>query len=123
MKNTTIVALIGILVIGGSLFLYMSNTAAQTNTVVGSGDVQRITLSEKNANYFPQVLNVKAGQPVELTLDSSVSGCYRSFTIRQLGVSQYARTPKETIKFTVPQPGSYRFSCSMGMGTGTLIAT
>ncbi|MBS3144720.1 cupredoxin domain-containing protein [Candidatus Woesearchaeota archaeon] len=122
MKNTTIIALIGILVIGGALFLFTGNDSSQTNTVVGTGDLQKITLSEKNYNYYPQVLKVKAGQPVELTLDSSVSGCYRSFAIKELGVVQYARTPKDTIQFTLPKPGNYKFSCTMGMGTGTLVA-
>ncbi len=122
MKNTTIVALIGILVIGGSLFLYVSNISSRPTAIIGTGAAQKVTLSEKNSNYFPQIITVKAGQPVELTLDSSVSGCYRSFAIRDLGVAQYARTPKDTITFTVPKPGTYRFACSMGMGIGTLIA-
>ncbi len=122
MKNTTVVALIGILVIGGALFLFTDSNASRPQPVTGRGTAQKITLSEKNSNYFPQVLNVKAGQPIELTLDASVTGCYRSFAIRELGVAQYARTPKDTITFTVPKSGAYRFSCSMGMGTGTLIA-
>lgn len=122
MKNTTVLILIAVLVVGGALFLFTDSDASKTNIVVGTGAAQKITLSEKNSNYFPQVLNVRAGQPVELTLDSSVTGCYRSFAIRELGIAQYARTPKDTIIFTVPRPGTYRFSCSMGMGTGTLVA-
>ena len=122
MKNTTIIALIGILVIGGALFLFTGTSASQnSNTVIGNGDVQRITLSEKNSNYFPQTITVKAGSPVELTLDSSVTGCFRSFTVRSLGVAQYARTPAEKITFMPTKKGTYPFSCSMGMGTGTLV--
>ena len=86
-----------------------------------SGETQKITLSMKNGNYYPNTINVKANQPVEITLDNSVRGCYRSFTIRDLGVVKYAKTPEDKIIFTPKKTGSFRFACSMGMGTGTII--
>ena len=123
MKNSTVLVLMGIMLIGTGIFVFAGNKSPQANgNVIGTGDVQKVTLSQKNYNYFPQTITVKAGQPVELTLDSKVQGCYRSFTIRELGVAGYARTPQEKITFTVPKPGTYKFSCSMGMGSGTLQA-
>ena len=86
-----------------------------------SGDVQKIVLSYKNGNYYPQEIRVKAGKPVQISLDSSVSGCYRSFTIRQLGVAKYLKTPSDSVTFTPTKSGIYTFACSMGMGTGKLI--
>ena len=53
-----------------------------TNPDVNSGDVQRITIGIKDYNYYPNTIRVKAGQPVSISLDSSVTGCFRSFTIK-----------------------------------------
>lgn len=90
---------------------------------VVSGDVQKVVLSYKNGNYYPNTVTVKAGTPVQLSLDSSVAGCYRSFTIKQLGVAKNLRSPSDFVEFTPSTPGTYRFACSMGMGTGTLVVT
>ncbi|OIO81442.1 hypothetical protein AUJ84_01085 [Candidatus Pacearchaeota archaeon CG1_02_32_132] len=78
-------------------------------------------MSEKNYNYYPSEIKVKANQPVEITLDDKVVGCLRAFTIRDLGVSKYARTPDEKIIFTPNKKGTFTFSCSMGMGYGKII--
>ena len=82
--------------------------------------VQEITLSFKY-NYYPNTITVGAGKPVEITLDSSVRGCYRSFNIRELGVSYRSSGPSDKIKFTPNQKGSFEFACGMRMGRGTII--
>ena len=58
---------------------------------------------------------------MSISLDSSVTGCLRSFTIKDLGVSKYAKTPSETIDFTPTKKGTFTFACVMGMGYGKLI--
>jgi plastocyanin domain-containing protein len=75
----------------------------------------------KNYNYYPQTVKVKVNETVRIYLDSSVSGCYRAFTIRDLGVSKYISTPNDYVEFTPIKTGTFRFACTMGMGTGTLI--
>lgn len=97
-----------------------SNTATTPGTVV-SGETQKVVISERNSNYYPDTITVKKGQPVEITLDNSVAGCLRSFTIRDLGVAKYAKTPRDTITFTPTQKGTFNFACSMGMGYGKII--
>jgi plastocyanin domain-containing protein len=86
-----------------------------------SGNIQKIVLSMKNYNYYPNTITVKSGQPVRIYLDSSVGGCYRSFTIRDFKITKYLKTPDDYIEFTPNKKGSFRFACAMGMGTGTLI--
>jgi len=86
-----------------------------------SGDVQNIVIGIKNYNYYPNTVTVKAGTPVSISLDSSVRGCFRDFTIRSLGVKKYLKTPQDTVEFTPNQEGIFTFACSMGMGTGTLV--
>ena len=127
MKNTTlgIFALVAIIVIAGYFFLNSAKTNGNTITgnVVNEGDntVQRIVISEKNLNYYPQTIKAKVNQPIEITLDDSVSGCLRSFTIRDLGIAKYLKTVSDTLDFTPTQKGTFTFTCSMGMGYGKLV--
>ena len=125
MNARFIMTLIGILVlVGGGFFLAQSGESPTGDVVVGStasGNVQEITLSLKNGNYAPNTFEVEAGKPVRVYLDSSVVGCYRSFTIAKLGVRKTLRTPQDYVEFTPAQKGTFGFACSMGMGTGTMI--
>ena len=98
----------------------ISGNAVYSTEDTNSDNSQKITLSFKN-NYYPNTITVKAGKSVEITLDSSVRGCYRSFNIRSLGISKYSSSPSDIIKFTPNQKGSFEFACGMGMGQGTII--
>ncbi len=132
MKNPVFLVFLIVLVLGiaGAVLYNSSKTSGNSvgddgssggSTNAGSGEVQKITLSMKNSNYYPNTIYVKVDQPVSITLDSSVGGCYRSFTIRQFGVNEYSANPSQTIDFTPTQKGTFRFACSMGMGTGTIV--
>ena len=90
-----------------------------SNLLINS-EIQKITLSMKG-DYYPNTIKVKLGVPIEITLDSSVQGCYRSFSIPELGVSKYLLNLSDTVKFTPNKKGTFRFQCSMGMGKGTII--
>ena len=122
MKQTwTLIAVLFFVFMIGGLFLWKDNNISLTGATSAESAIQRITLSEKANNYYPHQIQVKAGQPVSISLDSSVVGCLRSFTIKELGVAKLAATPQDTIDFTPTQKGTYKFACSMGMGSGTLI--
>ena len=125
MKNTLMIIILGALLFGGGYFVFSGSGNDQTingsSVQVGSGEIQKIILSEKNYNYYPNEIKVKAGQPVSLSLDKSVAGCLRSFTIQDLGVAKHLRTPSDTLEFTPTKAGAYTFACSMGMGYGKLI--
>ncbi|MEK6899044.1 MAG: cupredoxin domain-containing protein [Nanoarchaeota archaeon] len=119
MKNLAIfsITIVALIVLG--IFFYGSAQAPQTQEI-STGDAQQITLSMKNGNYYPNAITVKANQPVEVTLDNSVGGCFRSFTVRELGVRGLSRSPSEKIRFTPTEEGTFTFACSMGMGYGQL---
>ncbi|MEK6859007.1 MAG: cupredoxin domain-containing protein [Nanoarchaeota archaeon] len=122
MKNALWIVLVGIVIVLAGTIIFMSSGSSSVtgNVVANTGDAQKITLSERDLNYYPSSITVKAGQLVELSLDSSVKGCLRSFTIRDLGVQQYAKTVSDTITFTPTKKGTFTFACSMGMGFGTI---
>ncbi|MEK6910572.1 MAG: cupredoxin domain-containing protein [Nanoarchaeota archaeon] len=109
-----------LIIIGAGVF-FLDGSKSQGKSVLNTGEVQLVTLSEKNMNYYPNTINVKVGQPVSITLDSSVAGCLRSFNIKDLGVKGYSQNPGQTIDFTPSKKGTYRFACSMGMGYGNII--
>ncbi|MDP2925126.1 MAG: cupredoxin domain-containing protein [Nanoarchaeota archaeon] len=95
-----------------------SSLNIQNNTNL---EVQRIVLSFRE-NYSPDTIKVKAGVPVEITLDESVTGCYRSFIVEGLEISLYSKNPLDLIKFTPEKKGTFKFSCcSSNMGTGNII--
>ncbi|MCR4327725.1 MAG: cupredoxin domain-containing protein [Nanoarchaeota archaeon] len=122
MKNWFTVVMIILLVVAVGAFLIKTPTiSGGAVNEGGSGDIQKITLSYKNYNYYPNTITVKVNEPVRIYLDKSVGGCYRSFTIRDFGISKNLRTPEDYVEFTPTKKGSFVFSCSMGMGTGTLV--
>ena len=122
MKNSTVLILIGILIVGGGVFVFANTKSPQVvDSAVGSGNAQQITLSEKDFNYYPSTVTVQAGKPVAITLDNKVKGCLRSLAIPQLGLTKYLRTATDSLIFTPTQKGTYTIQCSMGMGFGKLV--
>jgi len=126
MKNTTVILGIIIIIVIGGYFIF-TNTEKEipvneNNINEETADVQNIVIGFKNYNYYPNQIRVKAGQKISITLDDSVTGCYRAFTIRSLGISEYLISSTDTLELTIKKPGTYKFSCSMGMGYGNLIA-
>lgn len=102
------------------------NPTAQTNPGSGltftSGDVQTVLLSIQNYNYYPQRIVVKKDRPVKITADlNSISGCYRSFQIPDLGVKHVFTQDDPSVQFVPDRTGEFKFSCSMGMGTGVIV--
>ena len=115
---------IALMVVLAGYFMLKSGNSNITGNVAATGlneGAQKVVIGVKNYNYYPNTVKVKAGKPVSISLDESVYGCLRDFTIREFGVRKYLKTPQDTVEFLPTKPGTYAFSCSMGMGTGTLI--
>jgi len=123
-KTTKWAGLILLVLVLGGMFLLRSNDNQEIQISTANvvyGETQKVVLSMKDLNYYPNEIRVKAGQPVSISLDETVTGCLRSFTIKELGVSKYVRTSQETIDFTPTKKGTFRFACVMGMGYGKII--
>ncbi|MEK6918828.1 MAG: cupredoxin domain-containing protein [Nanoarchaeota archaeon] len=118
-KYATLVLIVVIAIV----FFVKSNSSDSGGSDNGTIDsnAQKVVISYKNYNYYPNTIRVKMGLPVSITLDSSVSGCFRSFVIPDFGVDELSSSPSDTINFTPDKKGSFTFRCGMGMGTGTLI--
>ncbi|MCX5302720.1 sulfite exporter TauE/SafE family protein [Streptomyces sp. NBC_00160] len=72
--------------------------------------------------YEPTAFTAKAGVPTTLVLRGKDSGgCARAFTIPELGVQEIVKRDGDTeIDLGTRKPGTLRFSCAMGMQTGSI---
>lgn len=101
---------------------YEAGSVAGTSTVTTLNGTQQVTINIENRGYSPNRFQVKAGQPVELTLvNNGAYTCASAFVFREFGINAYIKpNTSQTFTFTPPQPGQYIFACSMGMYTGTM---
>lgn len=86
------------------------------------GGKQVVKMEASASGYSPNYLTVKAGTPVRWKIkDTGTSGCTNAVISQDLFSGQIALTPGKTrIKeFTPNKAGKYKFSCWMGMVTGT----
>ncbi len=102
----------------------------QPKTVVDQKDLppivngkQILKMNASSRGYSPNYLKVKMGIPVvwEIT-DTGTSGCTNAIIARGLFDGEIRLTPGQTSKkeFTPQKTGKYKFSCWMGMVSGTI---
>ncbi len=97
----------------------------QTSPAVVAADgqqVQRVLIEATNDGYVPNRFKVKAGIPVELTLQTNNNyTCASYFYFKEFGVRlQLGPTDRKSATFTPTKKGKYQFSCAMGMYTGIM---
>lgn len=85
---------------------------------------QLLQMAATASGYSPNYFKIRAGQPIrwEIT-DRGTSGCTNAIIARQLFTGPINLVPGTTSvkEFTAPAtPGTYRFSCWMGMISGTI---
>ncbi len=91
----------------------------QVVTVEG---VQKVLITVEANGYSPNRVKVKAGIPVELTLQTQDTyTCASSFILKAFDIKmQLGPTDSQTVSFTPTKKGKFPFTCSMGMYTGVL---
>jgi plastocyanin domain-containing protein len=95
----------------------------QTRAAVATGGAQEVAVIVKGG-YTPDIIIVKAGQPVRLRFTRQESAaCSEMVIFPDLRKSAELPEGEEvTVEFTPDQPGEYGFQCQMGMLRGKLIA-
>lgn len=85
---------------------------------------QVVKMNVSGGGYSPNKITIRANVPVkwEITSDSN-PGCASTIISRSLFTGSVYVAPNTTVikEFSAPTPGTYRFSCSMGMYTGTIV--
>lgn len=104
--------------------LSSSALADQSTSVPIVSGVQIIKMDASASGYNPSTFTVRAGQKIrwEIT-DKGTSGCTNAVIARSLFSGPINLVPGTTSvkEFTAPtKPGTYRFSCWMGMVSGSI---
>lgn len=102
-----------------------NGAVAGSSTVSVENGVQVVKMNALAYGYEPSQITIKAGLPVrwEIT-DKGTSGCTNAIISRDLfeGQIDLVRGQTSVKEFTAPStPGTYRFSCWMGMVQGQFI--
>ena len=73
--------------------------------------------------YTPSVITVEAGRPVRLEFERRESaGCTEEVVVPDFGIRTFLPAHQVTpVQFTPVRPGTYEFTCGMGMVRGKLI--
>jgi plastocyanin domain-containing protein len=94
----------------------------QTRAAQGAGGTQEVAVTVKGG-YTPDVIVVKAGQPVRLRFTRQESSACSEMVLFP-DFERSARLPEGeqvNVEFTPDKPGEYGFQCQMGMLRGKLI--
>ncbi len=84
---------------------------------------QILKMSASSTGYVPNVLKVRSGIPVVWQItDTGTSGCTNAILARDFLKEPIQLTPGKmsTVEFTPTSKGTFRFSCWMGMVSGTI---
>ena len=77
-----------------------------------------------DGGYSPSVVTVEAGRPVRLEFERrESSGCTEEVVVPDFGIRTFLPAHQVTpVQFTPVRPGTYEFTCGMGMVRGRLVA-
>ena len=105
-------------------FISSKDPQFQSSTVPIVNGVQIIKMDASASGYNPSTFTIKAGLPTRFEItDRGTAGCTNAVISRSLFQGQINLVPGTTSvrEFTAPTtPGTFRFSCWMGMISGTI---
>jgi hypothetical protein len=97
-----------------------ASAAPIAGTAQVAGGVQKISVDLSSGSYNPNVLNLQAGVPAEITFGQS-AGCTGQVQSQQLGFAEDLTAGPKTVKLGALRPGTYTFACGMNMVSGTIV--
>jgi plastocyanin domain-containing protein len=114
-----IVAVLGILI--AAQHALAPEPAAPRGATQQSGEGQILRMNVVSSGYSPSTLTAKAGEPITWLIDGSdAQGCAQFLVAPELGISERLDRGENRFELGSLSPGSYEFSCSMGMFKGTI---
>ena len=93
---------------------------ATTGQATAAGSVQKISVDGSKGYYDPSTIELEAGTPAEITFGQG-SGCMAQVQSQQLNFFEDLSSGAKTVKIAALQPGTYTFTCGMGMVSGTIV--
>ncbi|HUR17610.1 MAG TPA: sulfite exporter TauE/SafE family protein [Acidimicrobiales bacterium] len=91
---------------------------------VAADGIQRIMIEAHDAGYSPSAITARAGVPTELTIRTeNTRGCTRAIVMSSFGVQKVLPATGDTlVDLGSLEPGTYRYTCGMGMYSGSITA-
>jgi plastocyanin domain-containing protein len=116
----TLAGLAAIVWINWYFFLAGAPPVAAATTGAGPQSVHIVV----EGGYTPSVVKVQAGRPVRLEFERrESSGCTEEVVVPDFGIRTFLPPHQTTaIQFTPARPGTYEFTCGMGMVRGRVVA-
>lgn len=89
----------------------------------GGTDAQEVRITV-HGGYDPATIRVAAGRPVRLVFDRrETASCSEEVVFPAFGLRRFLPANQSTtLEVTPPSPGTYEFTCGMGMLHGRLVA-
>ena len=86
--------------------------------VAAPPEPRKIDVVARKFAFEPSTIEVKAGEPVEITFTSVDTK--HGFALKELGVEKvvFAKGEPVTVKLTAEKPGTYEFKCAKFCGLG-----
>ncbi len=85
--------------------------------------VQVLSIAIRGGTYVPNTFAVKAGVPVKVVFAGRAKGCLAKPTFKSLGKQvDLTATDTGSVVLGPLAPGTYKFTCAMGMNGGTITA-
>ena len=102
-------------------YFFLARGSPATAATPGEG-AQEITITVKGG-YEPSAVKVNKGRPVRLVFDrQETSGCSEEVVLGDFGIRKFLPPFQKTaVEFTPPRPGTFSFTCGMGMLRGKLV--
>lgn len=100
----------------------VSTVTIKSSDVTSSGVKQEITINVGARGYSPNFVTVEKEKPVTMSLVTNNNySCTSSFIIPKFGIiRQLPPTGTTTVEFTPTELGTIRWTCGMGMFSGTI---
>lgn len=124
-----LILLFGIYKISGNLSANTTTSIARSDSIsqkateaVQKDGYQEVNIAVSLYGYTPGDVKVKAGIPVKMNFQKDFEGgCVSVFVMQDFKIQQSLSVGKTTIDLKPDKPGTYAFSCGMGMYGGNLI--
>jgi uncharacterized protein len=82
--------------------------------------VQVLQMNQWAGGYNPNKLVVRAGIPVRWEISADGTGCASYLIVPSLGIRKNLQPGVNVVEFTPKRTGAIKFSCGMGMFTGSI---
>lgn len=120
--SQSIVTVFGVMLSVFIAWFFWFAPKGQRRAVAGAGGLQEVAVIVKGG-YTPDIIVVKAGQPVRLTFTrQESSACSEEVLFPDFNKSSLLPEGQPVaLEFTPEKPGEYGFQCKMGMLRGKLV--